>query len=278
MTTTEMTCADFSDRLPAYLERETDEPTRAALERHAVTCAECGALLADLRKLRIDAANLPELVPSRDLWNGIEKRIETPVVPITGEFAVATAPARRAPVRRWMRPALMAAALAGAAVLGYYGGARRPGVGAAATTIAQQPQAAPAAVAPETVVVPMPAPSNVTVASTSPASGSTPVRTVAATAAPAPTAAMQATNRLVADYDREIRKLRVLIDQRRNQIDPVTVAVIEKNLQVIDAAIAECKKAIARDPASRFLIESLNQSLQAKVELMRTAALLPSRT
>ena len=83
---------------------------------------------------------------------------------------------------------------------------------------------------------------------------------------------------LVADYDREIAKLRLLIEQRRNQLDPVTVAIIEKNLQVIDSAIAECKRAIARDPASRFLIESLNQSLQTKVELMRTAALLPTRT
>ena len=54
--------------------------------------------------------------------------------------------------------------------------------------------------------------------------------------------------------------------------------MIEKNLLVIDTAIAECKKAIARDPASAFLIESLNQSLRTKMELMRTAALLPSRT
>jgi hypothetical protein len=73
-------------------------------------------------------------------------------------------------------------------------------------------------------------------------------------------------------------RLRQLIEQRRNQLDPVTVAVIEKNLQVIDTAIAECQKAIVRDPASRFLIESLNQSLQTKVELMRTAAALPART
>jgi len=83
---------------------------------------------------------------------------------------------------------------------------------------------------------------------------------------------------LTADYDREIARLRTLIEQRRNQLDPTTVAIIEKNLLVIDAAIADSKKAIVGDPASRFLIESLNQSLQSKVELMRTAALLPSRT
>jgi len=83
---------------------------------------------------------------------------------------------------------------------------------------------------------------------------------------------------LTADYDREITRLRRLMDGRRDQLDPVTVAIIERNLAVIDTAIAESKAAIVRDPASRFLIESLNQSLQTKVELMRTAAVLPSRT
>jgi hypothetical protein len=277
MTTNEMTCALFNDRLMAYLERETDEPARAMLERHAVACADCGALLAELRKLRIDAANLPELTPSRDLWSGIEKRIETPVVPITGEYAVATTRGG-ARVRRWVRPALMAAGLAGAAALGYFGGTRRTVVGPRPSVIAQIPETVTKSV-PETLVVSAPAPTRASVATVAAVASAPRAQnavTPVANVTPAP--AVQAYNRLVADYDREIAKLRVLIDQRRNQMDPVTVAVIEKNLQVIDAAIAECKKAIARDPASRFLIESLNQSLQAKVELMRTAALLPSRT
>ena len=33
---------------------DVDEPTRAAMEAHAAACAECGALLADLRKLRVE--------------------------------------------------------------------------------------------------------------------------------------------------------------------------------------------------------------------------------
>ena len=98
-------------------------------------------------------------------------------------------------------------------------------------------------------------------------------------AAPARSAEVQlAAATLTADYDREIGRLRLLIEQRRGQLDPVTVTVIERNLAVIDTAIAESRRAIANDPNSRFLLEILNQSLQAKVELMRTAALLPSRT
>ncbi|HJQ21939.1 MAG TPA: zf-HC2 domain-containing protein [Gemmatimonadaceae bacterium] len=285
MTTTAMTCALFNDRLMAYLERETDEPTRAALERHAVTCVDCGALLADLRKLRIEAANLPELTPSRDLWSGIASRIETPVVPITGEWRVAQ---RRAPARRWMRTGLMAASLVAAASVGYVFATARRGPSAVAQVAKVDTVVRTVPGAPDTVMVPAPAAqvaSNASNTSTTAApaavrgtpNASTDVRRITEVIAPAP-AAVRAYTTLVADYDREIARLRTLINQRRNQMDPVTVAVIEKNLQVIDAAIEECKKAIARDPASRFLMESLNQSLQAKVELMRTAALLPSRT
>ena len=78
-----ITCDRFADKLSDYLERDVDEPTRAGMDAHAAECAECGALLTDLRSLRLGAANLPELVPSRDLWTGIAERIETPVVEIT---------------------------------------------------------------------------------------------------------------------------------------------------------------------------------------------------
>ena len=74
MTTTAMNCDVFNERLMAYLEHETDDATRVAMERHALECGDCGALLADLRKLRADAGKLPELKPSRDLWQGIAAR------------------------------------------------------------------------------------------------------------------------------------------------------------------------------------------------------------
>jgi hypothetical protein len=270
MTTNMMSCEYFSDRLMAYLEHETDDATRAALERHAVTCAECGALLADLRKLRVDAANLPELTPSRDLWTGISARIEAPVVPIG---TPRQADQQRSPaVRRWTRGALIAASLVAAAGVGYFTAARTSDLSPVMTTTQVPETLGPALAAPD---------SGSPLATPEPRAQSPRPRAVNVSnpaGATRPTEAQTAVATLNADYDREMARLRILIDQRRNQLDPVTVAIIEKNLQVIDTAIAECKKAIARDPASRFLIESLNQSLQSKVELMRTAALLPSRT
>lgn len=267
-------CDDFNDRLLAYMEREDDDATRSAMEQHAASCGECGSLLSELKALRAEAAELPELQPSRDLWSGIAARIEAPVVPI-GVHAVEGKRSTR--VRAWTMRALIAASLMGAAGIGY--AARGSSVIAPAQIVADAPDldsvvvgsadTLDAAVVPATTV----ADSRETGAASAPAAP--PV------AAPRPLElqlAARAVASLAADYDREVSRLQTLLDQRRNQLDPATVAVIEKNLLVIDTAIAECKKAIARDPASEFLIESLNQSLRTKVELMRTAALLPSRT
>lgn len=272
MTTNAMSCESFNDRLMPYLEHEMDDATRAALERHALSCAECGALLTDLRKLRIDAVNLPELAPSRDLWSGIAARIEAPVVPI-GPVRQAEQ-ARRLLARPWTRVAVIAASLAAAAGLGYFaaGGPKTDVPGT--RPIAQLPETLPSVV----VAPPDSTPGTQARAPVGDGRIATPNSAPAAVTPRSIVAAQLAVATLTADYDREIARLRVLIDQRRNQLDPATVAIIEKNLQVIDTAIVECKRAIARDPASRFLIESLNQSLQTKMELMRTAALMPSRT
>ena len=273
---TMMNCDRFMDRLMDYMEQETDDLTRLAMERHAVSCEECGPVLADLRKLRIDAANLPVMKPSRDLWSGIAERIQTPVVSIGA--ANSTRSARRATVTRWLKVGLMAASLVAAASLGHLSGVMR-----SKAQVAQAPQAPdaelvalpPAVVPAETPLAPAsdPAPGATTVAVTPrQAAGTTPATR------PRTPEAQLALATLTADYDREIARLRTLMNARRDQLDTATVAIIERNLAVIDTAIAESKAAIVRDPASRFLIESLNQSLQMKVELMRTAAVLPSRT
>ena len=79
-------------------------------------------------------------------------------------------------------------------------------------------------------------------------------------------------------YTSEIARLRIIVERRRAQLDPVTVGVIERNLKVIDDAIAQCKLALTKDPASRFLMESLNNALENKVQLLRTATMLPARS
>ena len=51
----------------------------------------------------------------------------------------------------------------------------------------------------------------------------------------------------------EIAKLRAIVKQRRAQLDPKTVAVLEQSIAVIDSAIAQSRAALAKDPASGFL-------------------------
>jgi hypothetical protein len=79
-------------------------------------------------------------------------------------------------------------------------------------------------------------------------------------------------------YDREIGALAAILQQRRSQLDTSTVRVIEHNLAIIDAAIAQSRAALAKDPASGFLNDQLNSALDQKVEQLRPVALLPAHT
>lgn len=79
-------------------------------------------------------------------------------------------------------------------------------------------------------------------------------------------------------YDHEITGLRDVLRERQSALDPKTVMVIQRNLAVIDSAIAESRRALAADPHSAFLSDQLDRALDTKMELLRTAALLPART
>src|SRR5262249_23936963 len=78
-------------------------------------------------------------------------------------------------------------------------------------------------------------------------------------------------------YDAEISRLRAIIAERLSTLDPATTASIDRNLKIIDDAIAQCRMALRKDPASRFLMQSLDDALTTKIQLLRRAASLPSR-
>ncbi|HUR92305.1 MAG TPA: hypothetical protein VMY38_06495 [Gemmatimonadaceae bacterium] len=79
-------------------------------------------------------------------------------------------------------------------------------------------------------------------------------------------------------YTEQIDDLQGAIAERRSKLDPATIAVIERNLRVIDAAIEESKRALAKDPNSDLLTALLSDALSNKVRLLRQAALLPPLT
>jgi hypothetical protein len=273
-------CDEFAERLADLLERDVDETTRAALESHALGCADCGALLADMRRLRIDASSLPVLAPSRDLWDGISRRIDAPIIPLrSGDRDYAH------DITRWRRWAPMAAAalllIAVTATSTYY--LTTHGRAAVDTSVAVREQPALTDTARRVAVSSEPrAPT--AVATTRAGSTTDRVRQLkqierAPAAAGVPGARLASTKPSAEQvYLSEITRLHVIVERRRSQLDPVTVSVIERNLKVIDDAIAQCKLALVKDPASRFLMESLNNAFENKVELLRTATMLPARS
>lgn len=239
--------------------------------------------MRDIGAIRSEAGRLPDLAPSRDLWKGISERIAPTVLPLS-------VPSRPAMPRRWIP---LAAAAAAVLVIG------TAGLTYVVTSRTLAPSARVATVVSEAPIPTQPARSplpgggsddvqsgGVAVASSA---GTTDAEAPRAPVSPTsrgdePSAALvsrsSGTTRTVGDmtYGNEIQRLQAIITERRRELDPATVSVIEESLKVIDAAVKQSRAALARDPGSGFLVDQLNSALDKKVELLRTVALLPSRT
>jgi hypothetical protein len=299
--TMSLNCDEFAAKLADYLDGDLPDVVRVAMETHASSCTECGRLLAEIESLRTDAATLPLLEPSRDLWAGIAERIDARVLPLDTRR-----PTRVTTIQRsWRHPAVAAAALVliTASVTHVW------------TRLSYGTPSAPGAT-PVAVSTPVGTLPSSTVSTTENTPGGTvgtapsvrPSQRIATTGergtqrgagrgagrgsvsqrAVSPplgtlvsqpvTAARMMKTEVEPVYDQEIVKLRAIVRERRSQLDPKTVAVLEQSIAVIDSAIAQSRAALAKDPASGFLATQLNHSLEKKVELLRTAALLPART
>jgi anti-sigma factor RsiW len=278
MTLHTMDCAEFDGRLADYLEGTLDAADRRAIEAHLATCVRCAALVRDLEDIRASAARLPELAPSTDLWSGIAGRIEAPVVPLASR-ATPNAPARQRLMDRLRTAAIAAALVAVTAGVTYTLTISRSGTRALPPVAANPPRAtapdttAPSA-GPDSAL-----PQSVSARELATAPPAEPGRSDSVPGVREPASTQRVLNVPGAvTYSREIDRLRTIFARNRSQLDPRTAAIIEANLKVIDDAIAQSKAALAQDPASRFLTNQLNSALDKKLELLRTAALLPNRT
>jgi anti-sigma factor RsiW len=282
MTSSNMTCEAFDTALPDYLEGTLDDSRRASAERHLSECVRCASLLRDIENISKEAAAMPDLAPSRDLWQGIEARIAAPVIP----FAARPERKRRfAPA--WMGVAAAALIVSTAGItymLAAHSLRLTPGSAVAqATSIKNEPRTNTGTDSGVTPGSTTPAPVDVAVPGTQPGATSRVVIGDAPTrqrGIPARLASQSTADREHSDlvYGKEIQMLQNIVSQRRAQLDSSTVAIIERNLQIIDAAIAQSRAALARDPASHMLDQQLTHALDKKVELLRTAAMLPAST
>jgi anti-sigma factor RsiW len=72
-----------------------------------------------------------------------------------------------------------------------------------------------------------------------------------------------------ASYVQAVVDLEQQLAVARAKLSPATVAVVERNLQIIDRAITESREALAHDPGNRHAARLLWTSYQHKLELLQ---------
>ena len=75
-------------------------------------------------------------------------------------------------------------------------------------------------------------------------------------------------------YEAAVLDLQQTLDAGRSSLDPETIRVLEENLRSIDRAIAQCREALAADPANVYLNTHLAGARTRKLDLLRRAASL----
>jgi len=80
----------------------------------------------------------------------------------------------------------------------------------------------------------------------------------------------------VASYRDAVADLERVLESGRGTLRPETMRVIEDNLRVIDAAIAQADSALRRDPGSAYLNQYLAETMQRKLKLLRRAVEITS--
>jgi hypothetical protein len=200
-------------------------------ELHRASCAECRTLWDELENISAEAARLPLLAPSRDLWDGIEARIVT--VPRALLF---------------YRSQTFRLAIAATLLIAVSSGVTWQ------LATSDTPDAVVAA-SEESLTLP------------------SDEQTGADDASQMHLASFSAS---VTQMEREIATLQTIVTERRSELDPRTLAVLEANLKLIDTAIAESRAALASDPASQFLSSQFTRAYTSKLTLLREAATLPA--
>lgn len=243
MTTRSDTHREWTDRLTDFLDGGLEAAEHAAVEAHLAECGGCRGVLEELREVKARAGALGPVEPSRDLWAGIAATIEAPPASRSDGARVIALPTAD---HGWAETEIEEATTPRRFSL-----SSRQLVAASVALIAASSIATWAVgSAPGVAVDGRDA--------GGPADGV--IAPVSRSAHPPPE---------LAD---ELASLeRVLVDARAT-LDANTVRVLERNLGVIEQAIADSRRALAQDPGNDFLEEHLRRVYERKLEYLRDAA------
>jgi anti-sigma factor RsiW len=234
---------EWTDKLSDYLDDELEAAERAAVDAHLRECADCSAVLNDLRRViaLAQAAAADARPPQADLWTGVAGRIDR--------------------IRQPRRVSLTFSQLAAAAVL----------VAAVSAGLAWQfaPPFGGQALRSET------SPTD-DVARAFPGSPERGTREGGRPADGGAESGVAIVGVNLADdqYDAAVADLERALKQGRGKLDQATIAVVEQNLQTIDQAIAQAREALASDPANSYLSGHLVEARRRKLDLLRRATAL----
>ena len=215
---------------------------RAELERHLDACAECRSFLADMEALRQTAGALDQLEPPDGVWLQIAGRLRQ-----EGRVQLPPAPSGRSPRYAMLAiAATLVLAVGGSivALLTHYRSSTPPAATAATATPAAPAANANADVGLESVEAEF-------------------------------RLAEQHYQNAIAKLEQAARLNQAASGTSGNTLDPQTAAMLQKNLQVIDQAIAESRDAVRSEPLSAAARDSLFDALKRKVALLQdTIALM----
>jgi len=247
-----MTHEQAWERLDDFAGGELPDGEHGAVQAHLRRCAECRSEVDSLRALLDEARFLPrEIAPGRDLWAGIAARLEPRAAAVletprrvepaeTARAVEETDDAKAIPFRRrlpWQPPRWLVAAAAAVVLM----------IGSSVTTM-------------------------MVMGGGIQGGGPDRLDPVAATPPSEPT-----TTALVAfapaeeGYQAAIDDLAAVLQTRRDRLAPETVATLERNLAIIDQAIAESRAALEKDPSSRELAQMLSAVYDTKVRMLQQA-------
>lgn len=236
-----MTCRDAERLLHDALDRTLTPAEASALAAHVETCGACRDLQADLALIHEAAGALDRPILPAGSWQRLATRLESEGLLAAAGNAASTP---RAPARTsWRSHAWIAIA---ATLLA--------GVGAAIVWRAQQTTTAPS-------IASQPA--------ATPANGNA--------RDPRAVEAIEIELRMAAEhYEKAIAGLEAIANEDRSQLDPAVAAVVERNLVLIDKAIADSRTALQGQPGSLQAQESLFDAYRRKVALLQDLIALAS--
>jgi len=223
-------------RLNDLLDGLLPEEEAASVRAHLDSCGACSRDHQRLAELLRDLHDLPDrATPPHDLWPGIEERMIRGAEAGTGGGAQVLAFPATFGARRTRSVSLPAAAAAAIALSALSAGTVWWAMAGARPAVRE-------------VVAP--------VAEAS-ASGSTALLVASGSA----------------EYEEAVARLADLIDQGRGVLAPETVETLDASLETVEQALAEVREALAADPSSEILARMLVSHQQAKLRLLRRAAL-----